>query len=233
MRVLVLGAGVVGTAAAWFAARAGHEVTVVERRDGAGLETSFANGGQVSLSHAEPWANPDTPLKILKWAWRDDAPLLFRLKADPAQWSWGLRFLYECSAWRTRENIAQIVKLSAYSGRALRELRDETGIRYDAVMRGILNYYTDPDEFESAVEAARIMRKYGIERVVKTVDEAIAIEPALASARQKIVGATYAATDESGDAHLFTKNLAALAAERGASFLYGRAIQRLRASGDR
>jgi D-amino-acid dehydrogenase len=233
MRVLVLGAGVVGTAAAWYLARAGHEVAVVERREGAGLETSFANGGQIAVSHAEPWANPGAPLKILKWMGRDDAPLLFRLKADPAQWAWGLRFLHECAGWRTRENIAQIVKLSAYSGKALRELREETGIVYDAVTRGILSYYTEQDEFEGAVEAARVMREYGIERAVKTVDEAIAIEPALASAREKLVGATYAATDESGDAHLFTKNLASLATERGVSFLYGRAIQRLRASEDR
>ena len=227
MRVLVLGAGVIGTATAWYARRAGHEVTVVDRRDGAGLETSFANGGQVAISHAEPWANPDAPLKILKWAWRDDAPLLFRPNADPAQWAWGLRFLCECSPARTRENISRIVKLSAYSGKSLRELREETGIRYDALTRGILQYYTERDDFEIALEAAKIMRRYGIEREVKTPDEAVAIEPALAAARARLVGATFTAMDESGDAHLFTKNLASLAADSGVVFRFGHTIQGL------
>jgi D-amino-acid dehydrogenase len=116
------------------------------------------------------------------------------------------------------------------SGRALRELREETGIRYDAVTRGILNYYTEQDEFENAIEGARIMREYGVERAVKTVDEAIAIEGALANARDKIVGATYAASDESGDRASLHEESRALAAGRGVSFLYGRSIQRLRAS---
>src|SRR5687768_3130186 len=96
MKVLVLGAGVIGTSTAWYLTEQGHEVTVVDRREGAGMETSFANGGQISVGHAEPWANPDAPAKILRWLWRDDAPLLFRLRMDPAQWSWGLRFLLEC-----------------------------------------------------------------------------------------------------------------------------------------
>lgn len=225
MKVLVLGAGVLGTATAWYLVEKGHDVAVVDRREGAGLETSFANGGQISVCHAEPWANPDAPLKILQWLRRDDSPLLFRLRMDPAQWLWGLRFLYECTPWRTRENIAQIVKLSLYSREALQELRAATGIEYDALTRGILHYYTDRGEFERAVAAASIMNKYGLDRAVKTVDEAIAIEPALAHARDKIVGATYTATDESGDAHKFTRELARMAAARGARFLYNHTIQ--------
>ena len=233
MRILILGAGVIGTATAWYAARAGHEVSVVERREGAGLETSFANGGQISVSHAEPWANPDAPLKIAKWLARDDAPLLFRLRADPAQWAWGVRFLYECTAWRTRENIAQIVKLGVYSRRELQALREETAIEYCALARGILHYYTEPGEFENAVEAAALMRRYGVDREIKTVDEAVAIEPALAHARGRIVGATYTASDESGDAHLFTRNLASLCEARGARFLYDRTILGVRVEGAR
>jgi D-amino-acid dehydrogenase len=224
MKILVLGAGVIGTATAWYAARAGHEVVVVDRHEGAGLETSFANGGQISVSHAEPWANPDAPLKLAKWLARDDAPLLFRLRADPAQWAWGARFLYECTAWRTRENIAQIVKLSVYSRRELQALREETAIEYCALAKGILHYYTERDEFDRALEASEVMRRHGLALEMKTVDEAIAIEPALAQARERLVGATYSASDESGDAHLFTKNLAALAAERGVTFLYNRTI---------
>ena len=115
MKVLILGAGVIGTSTAWYLTQLGHEVTVIDRREGAGLETSFANGGQISVCHAEPWANPDAPGKILQWIWRDDAPLLFRLRMDPAQWSWGIRFLAECLPSRTRANIGEIVKLSLYS----------------------------------------------------------------------------------------------------------------------
>jgi D-amino-acid dehydrogenase len=231
MKVLVLGAGVIGTSTAWYLTEAGHEVTVVDRRDGAGLETSFANGGQISVCHAEPWANPEAPLKILQWIWRDDAPLLFRLKLDPGQWSWGARFLYECQPSRTRDNIAQIVKLSLYSRASLQALREATGIEYDALERGILHYYTQRDVFDSAVRAASVMREYGLDREVKTVDEAVAIEPALGHARGRIVGATYTPSDESGDAHKFTVNLAGLCEGRGSRFLYGRTILGMRHAG--
>jgi D-amino-acid dehydrogenase len=146
MKILVLGAGILGTATAWFAARDGHEVTVVDRRPGPALETSYANGGQVSVGHAEPWARPGAPLKILRWLGREDAPLLFRLRMDPAQWAWGLRFLYECTAWRSRENTAQLVALGLYSRATLAALRAETGIAYDHAARGILHYYTDRAE---------------------------------------------------------------------------------------
>ena len=113
MRVLVLGAGVVGVTSAWYLARAGHEVTVVDRQPGAALETSFANGGQISVSHAEPWANPRAPLQALQWLGQEDAPLLFRLRYDPALFAWSLRFLRECLPWRTRENIrSRIVAMS-------------------------------------------------------------------------------------------------------------------------
>jgi D-amino-acid dehydrogenase len=233
MKVLVLGAGVLGTATAWYLLQHGHDVTVIDRREGPGLETSFANGGQISVCHAEPWANPDAPLKILQWLRRDDSPLLFRLRMDPAQWLWGTRFLYECQPGRTRQNIAEIVKLSLYSRASLQELRDDTGIEYDALMRGILHYYTDRGEFDRAVQAASIMNEYGLDRVVKTVDEAVGIEPALALARDKIVGATYTPTDESGDAHKFTKELARMATARGARFLYNRKIEAAGIQGDR
>ena len=231
MKVLVLGAGVIGVSTAWYLTEAGHEVTVVDRREGAGLETSFANGGQISVCHAEPWANPEAPLKILQWIWRDDAPLLFRLKLDPNQWTWGARFLWECQPGRTKENIRQIVTLSLFSRASLQSLREETGIEYDALERGILHYYTERDVFDSAVKAASLMREYGLDREVKSVDEAVAIEPALAHARDRIVGATYTPSDESGDAYTFTANLAALCEARGCKFLLGRTIVGLRQAG--
>src|SRR5690554_1798863 len=143
MHIVVLGAGVVGITTAWFLQKQGHQVTVIDRQSQAGLETSFANGGQVSVSHAEPWANPHAPLKVLRWLLKEDAPLLFRLRADPAQWLWGLAFLRECLPGRTRENIRQIVHLGLYSRASLRELRRETGIEYDHLEAGILHFYTN------------------------------------------------------------------------------------------
>ena len=229
MRVIVLGAGVVGTSAAWYLARAGHEVTVVERQGAAGLETSFANGGQISVSHAEPWANPGTPAKIVEWLGREDAPLLFRLRPDWHQWTWAARFLAECLPFRTRDNIRQILALALYSRAELRELRRDTGIEYDQLTRGILHFYTDAEEFEHAVSQAELTRQHGAERDVKTAEECLAIEPALAHAADDIVGGTYAAADESGDARKFTECLAALAAGQGVRFHYGRSIKRLEA----
>jgi D-amino-acid dehydrogenase len=227
MKVLILGAGVIGTTTAWYLAKAGHEVVVADRRAAAGMETSFANGGQISVSHAEPWANPEAPLKILQWLWRDDSPLLFRLRMDPNQWTWGARFLYECMPGRTRENIRRIVTLSIYSRDSLRALREETGIQYDQLERGILHYFTDRSAFESAVRSVGLVRSYGLDRDLKTVDEAIAIEPALAAARDRIVGATYTATDESGDAHAFTQRLAQMAEAMGVKFIFGQSIERI------
>lgn len=233
MRVIVLGAGVTGVAAAWYLNRAGHEVTVVERQSAAGLETSFANGGQISVSHAEPWANPHAPARILRWLAREDAPLLFRLRADPAQWRWGLSFLRECTPARTRHNIRQLVNLGLYSRECLRALRAETGIRYDELTRGILHFYTSEREFANAQEPARVMREFGCELDMKTVDECVAIEPALGHARGTLAGGSFTPDDESGDAHKFTRELAALAAARGVRFAYGTTIDALETAGGR
>jgi D-amino-acid dehydrogenase len=227
MKVIVLGAGVVGTASAWFLNKAGHEVTVIDRQPAAGLETSFANGGQISVSHAEPWANPGAPLKVLKWLFREDAPLLFRLRADLRQWQWCLRFLRECTPARTRRNIAQIVNLGLYSRAQLQALRAETGIQYDHLERGILHFYTSQSEFDAAQEPARIMREFGCELDMKTPDECVAIEPALAHARDRIVGGSWTPSDESGDAHRFTQELAAPCARNGVRFEYGTRIDRV------
>src|SRR5688500_982372 len=156
MKVLVLGAGVVGVTTAWFLNKSGHEVTVVDRQPGVGLESSFANGGQISVSHAEPWANPGAPGKVLKWLAQEDAPLLFRLRPDLAQWLWGLAFLRECTPARTRRNIAQIVSLGLYSRATLQALRAETGIAYDQQTRGILHFYTSQAELDAALEPAHV-----------------------------------------------------------------------------
>jgi len=232
VNVVVLGAGVVGTAAAWYLRAAGHDVLVLERQAAAGMETSYANGGQISVSHAEPWANPGAPLKVLKWLMREDAPLLFRLRADPAQWRWGLRFLLECLPGRTRCNIVQLVRLGLYSRAALQALRRETGIRYDHLERGILHLYTSERELAAAARPAALMRELGLDRQPKTPEECVAIEPALASARRLLAGGSYSAGDESGDAHRFTQELAGLAAARGARFDFGVRVEALFAEGD-
>jgi D-amino-acid dehydrogenase len=233
MKVIVLGAGVIGTASTWYLAKAGHEVTVIDRQPGAGLETSYANGGQISVSHAEPWANPQAPIKVLKWLMREDAPLLFRLRADPAQWEWGLRFLAECTPGRARDNTVQILSMASYARRELQALRAETAIQYDQLMRGILHVYTEQKEFDAAIDAAALMREYDCDRQLKTPEECFAIEPALRNSAVPLVGATYTAHDESGDAFKFTHNLAQLCMARGVQFRYGSVIRNLQVEGGR
>ena len=233
MKVIVLGAGVVGVTSAWYLAKAGHEVTVIDRQPAAGLETSFANGGQISVSHAEPWANPHAPLRALSWIGREDAPLLFRLRWDPALFDWSLRFLRECTPGRTRANIRRIVALALYSRQQLQALRAETAIDYDHLERGILHFYTDPREFAAATETAALMREFGCERRTISADQCVALEPALAAARPLLVGGDFTAADESGDAHRFTQNLARLCAARGVLFRYSTAIERLATDGGR
>lgn len=232
MKVLVLGAGVVGVTSAWYLAKAGHEVTVIDREPSAGLETSFANGGQISVSQPEPWANPRAPAKIIKWLGQEDAPLLFRLRADRRQWSWGLRFLLECLPWRTRANTLSILRLAIYSRARLQALRRDTGIEYDHLEKGILQIYTDAREFESIDSRMRLLLSHGLAISVRSPAEVVALEPALRDSTIQIVGATYAADDETGDAYLFSHRLAELAAREGVNFGYNVEIERLLMEGD-
>ena len=231
MKVLILGAGVVGVSSAWYLSKAGHEVTVVDRQPEPALETSFANGGQISVSHAEPWSNPHAPMRALSWMGREDAPLLFRLRWDRALIDWSWRFLRECTPGRTRENIRDIVLLALYSRDKLKELRDETAIKYDHLERGILHVYTDEKEFAAAVEASRIMREFGCDRRVVDADKCVEIEPALKATRPILVGGDYTAADESGDAQKFTKNLAEMCQGRGVVFRYETTVEKLLKAG--
>ncbi|MCO5099490.1 MAG: D-amino acid dehydrogenase [Burkholderiaceae bacterium] len=233
MKALVVGAGVVGVTTAWFLNRQGFEVVVVDRGQEPASETSFANGGQISVSHAEPWANPKALRRALRWLLRADAPLRLRLRADPRQWTWLARFVRECTRERTRRNIGELVRLGTYSRKVLQQLRADTGISYDERLRGILHLYTDPREFEAAREPALLMRELGCERSVVSVDEAIAIEPALRNARSLLVGATFTPADESGDAHAFTLQLAALCRAAGVEFRMGHRVTALRTGAGR
>ncbi len=233
MHILVLGAGVVGTTTAWFLRKQGYQVTVVDRQSQAGIETSYANGGQISVSHAEPWANPSAPLKILKWITRADAPLLFRPRLDPYQWRWAIAFLAQCTSDKASHNIRQMVNLGTYSRSQLQALRQETGIEYDHLEKGILHFYTNPDEFQGALEPTRIMQDLGCDRQVIDAARAVELEPALKPIAHRIAGATYTQEDESGDARKFTQNLARLCAEAGVEFRYGTEVLGFERAGDR
>jgi len=231
MKVIVLGAGLLGVTSAYFLRQQGHDVTVVDRQAAAAAETSFANGGQISVSHAEPWANPGAPLKVLKWLGKEDAPLLFRLRADARQWRWGLQFLRECTPARTRRNIEQIVRLGTYSRDTLQQLRRDTGLSYDQRTQGILHFYTSEQEFEAAEAPAAQMRELGCDRRVISADEAVKIEPALAHIRPKLAGATYTSEDESGDANRFARELVKRCEAAGVRFLMSHTVTAIREAG--
>jgi D-amino-acid dehydrogenase len=225
--VIVLGAGVVGIAAAYWNLRAGKSVCVIDRQPQSGLETSFANGGQVSVSHAEPWANPSAPFKVLKWLFRSDAPLLFRPRMDVHQWLWIARFLVECLPHRATKNTADIVKLATESRGLIQKIRADEGCHYDERSKGILHFYRDRREFEAAVPVAELMRQYGCNRTVIDADKVVEIEPAFAEKRGDIAGATYTADDESGDALKFTQNLAQVCEKMGGVFYYNHQVTAL------
>jgi len=204
---------------------------VVDRQPDAALETSFGNAAQISVSYCEPWANRDAPAKLLKWMFRNDAPLLFRPQPDWQQWRWGLQFLAQCNDAAFERNVQQLVALGAYSHAALKDVVRATGIRYHRLERGIAHYFTDEKSFDAAAGAARLMQKYGVQRRVVSRDELLAIEPAFRSFAHRIVGGTYTASDESGDARVFTQELARLSGERGAQFLFNHDIERLATAG--
>jgi D-amino-acid dehydrogenase len=231
MKVVVLGAGIIGVSTAWHLLERGHEVTVIDRQPGAALETSFANAAQISVSYCEPWASKGTPLKALKWMLRDDSPLLFKPRLDWQQWRWSLQFLMQCNDAAFERNVQQIVALGAYSHEALKEVVARTGIEYNRLERGIAHFFSDPEAFEQAARDCELMRKYGVERRVVSTSELLQIEPAWAAFSHRIVGGTYTASDESGDARVFTQALAQQCAARGARFLYGHDIDGLNEAG--
>lgn len=227
MRIAVLGAGLAGVTSAWYLARDNHQVTVVDRQPGCGLETSFANGAQISVSHPEPWANPGAPLKILRWLGREDAPLLFRPRADLQQWMWSLAFLRECLPARTRRNTDAIARLALFSLESLRELRAQTGIAYDQSSSGILQTFYTQRDWSRAEANARLLRDYGMEARICSPARCVEIEPALADCRDTLYGGLHAPQDETGDAHLFVRHLADLCKDAGVQFCFERSIENL------
>jgi D-amino-acid dehydrogenase len=227
MKVIVLGAGILGVSTAWHLLDEGHEVTVVDRQRDAALETSFANGAQISVSFCEPWANAEAPLKVAKWLLRNDSPLLFRPRLDPHQWRWGLSFLGQCSDAAFERNVRQLVALGRYSHESLKVLVADTGIAYQRLERGILHFFSSQADFEAGAAGAELMRRHGVDRRVLGRDEVLAVEPALAAFGERIHGGTYTPSDESGDACSFTQQLAARCRARGATFLHETAVDAL------
>lgn len=227
MKIAVLGGGVIGITTAWWLRQAGHDVVVIDRNAGPGLESTRAGGGQLSLSYAEPWANRSAPLQLLKWLFADNAPLRFRPRADARQWMWSLQFFRECWPGRLEGNVRSMVALSAYSLAVLREMRTELNIGAEHHTKGILNFYRDEASLEQSQDMAEIMRELGVDRRVLNVEELISIEPALGSFRHRLAGGDYAADDETADAWQFTNALAERARHTGVEFLFEHQISRL------
>lgn len=231
MNILVLGAGIIGISTAWHLLERGHTVTVVDRQSDAALETSFANAAQISVSYCEPWANRAAPWKALKWMFDPEAPLLLRPRMDRAQWRWCLEFLGQCNDAAFERNVAQIVALGAYSHQAHQALVRSLGLEFHRLERGIAHFFCDQASFDAAGHAVELMRRHGVQRRLVSREELLQIEPAFRSYAAHISGGTYTPTDESGDARLFTQQLARHCAQQGAQMLFGHEVLHLQASG--
>lgn len=227
MRVCVLGAGVIGVTTAHFLAQDGHEVTVIDRASSAGLETSFANGGQISVSHSDPWASPENLRKVLCWLGDPDAPLAFRLSADPALWHWLGLYLRNCTSRRAIINAERMLRVAKYSQAVRTRLIDEIDLEHDQQSTGILHIYRNAKSYEDAVIRAERTTELGCRRHPISIAEALKVEPALSSVSHNLSGVIYAPDDQTGDAHKFTRQLSAVCRQSGVSFQFETTIERV------
>ena len=233
MKVIVLGSGVIGVTSAWFLAQAGHEVTVIDRQDAAGKETSYANAGEVSPGYSAPWAGPGVPLKAIKWLLMQHRPLVIRPHLDMGLIRWGMAMLRNCTAARYEVNKGRMVRLAEYSRDVLREMRSSTGIGYDERMQGTLQLFRTQKQLDGTGADIEVLKRYGVRYELLDRAGCIRHEPALARVQDKFVGGLLLPGDETGDCFKFTQNLAERAAQRGVKFLYGTDIQRLETAGGR
>ncbi|ANK89013.1 MULTISPECIES: D-amino acid dehydrogenase [unclassified Rhizobium] len=233
MKVIVLGAGIVGVTSAYQLAKAGHEVTVVDRQSGPALETSFANAGEVSFGYCSPWAAPGIPMKAIKWLFMKHAPLILRPKLDMAMLAWMARMLSNCTSERYAINKSRMLRLADYSRVALAELRAETGIAYDERMQGTLQLFRTQQQLDASAKDVKALAADGIPYEVLDRDGCIRVEPALRHVRDKIVGGLLTPKDETGDCFKFTNALAAKAEAIGVRFAYGTTIKALDVEGGR
>jgi D-amino-acid dehydrogenase len=230
MPVVVLGAGAVGVATAWYLSKAGHDVTVVERQEQAALETSWGNGGVIHASEVEPWSQPGMPLKILKWLGQENAPLLLRYGAIPHMWRWGIAFARNCTPEKFAANSRANLELALYSLRSLQEIGAETGIAYDRATNGVLKIYRSKESLDNAARACDMLARHGLKYERIDVARCIQIEPALSETSGTLAGALYFERDEVGDCNKFTQGLAAASAARGVRFHYSTTVQGIEAS---
>ncbi len=233
MKIVVLGAGVIGVTSAWYLARAGHEVTVIDRQPAAALETSFANAGEISPGYASPWAAPGIPLKALKWMFQEHAPLIVQPRPDWAKISWLARMLMNCTTSAYAVNKSRMVRLAEYSRDCLIELRSETGISYDERTQGTLQLFRTEKQVAAAEKDIAVLKADGVPFEVLDADACVKAEPGLAAARGKIAGGLRLPGDETGDCFKFTQSLARMAETQGVTFRHGVSIDRLEAEGDR
>lgn len=219
--VVVLGAGVIGISTAYWLSALGVSVLVVDECDTVGMGTSYANGGQISVCHAEPWANPSAVMQVLKWLPNPEAPLLFKPKLDMNQWRWLMGWLGQCRPTVYRRNIADIVELALHSRECLKALREQHSLDYQHRSHGIMHFYQTQSAFEHAQKVTRWMQEAGCERSVISAQTVMEKEPALSAIEQHIVGGTFTAEDESGNAHLYCQELAAICQQQGVEFALG------------
>ncbi|MBU2409059.1 MAG: D-amino acid dehydrogenase [Gammaproteobacteria bacterium] len=224
MQVLILGSGVIGTSVAYYLAKAGHEVTVLDRQPGPALETSYGNAGEVSPGYSAPWAGPGVPLKAVKWLLMRHSPLVIRPMLDPAMWRWGLSMLRNCTQARYELNKGRMVRLAEYSRDCLRELRADTGIQYDERSLGTLQLFRTQQQVDGMQKDIDILKAYGVPYQALDREGCIRYEPALASVREKFVGGLRLPGDETGDCFKFTQALAQLAEAAGVRFRFGTTI---------
>lgn len=221
MKVLVLGAGVIGVTTAYYLNEAGHEVTVVDRQAGPAMETSFANAGEISPGYASPWAGPGVPLKAIKWLTMRHGPLVVRPRMEKAMWVWLFRMLRNCTSTRYAINKARMVPLAEYSRDCLRALRESTGIRYDERSQGTLQLFRTQSQLDGTGKDIEVLKQFGVPFELLDQAGCIAAEPALARVREKYKGGLRLPGDETGDCRLFTARLAEICRERGVAFQFG------------
>ena len=227
MKVLVLGAGVIGTSVAYYLARDGHEVQVLDRQDGPALETSFANAGEVSPGYSAPWAGPGVPVKAIKWMLMTHSPLVIWPLLDPAMWRWGLAMLANCTERAYALNKSRMVPIAEYSRDCLKALRAETGIAYDERALGTLQLFRTQKQLDGIAGDVAVLEQYGVPYEVLDREGFVRVEPALAMTKEKFVGALRLPGDETGDCFKFTNRLAAMAQGLGVSFRWGTNIEAL------
>ncbi len=231
MRVVILGSGVVGVTSAYYLARAGHEVTVIDREAGPALETSFANAGQISPGYASPWAAPGVPLKAVKWMFEKHAPLAMRLDGTTFQLKWMWQMLQNCTQSRYSVNKGRMVRLAEYSRDCLQALRADTGIQYEGRTGGTLQVFRTQQQLDGAAKDIAVLRDANVPFELLTPAELQSAEPALAAVSHKLTGGLRLPNDETGDCQKFTTRLAAMAEALGVKFRYNTPIDSLAVSG--